>query len=116
MFGICPAGLRESPGCHTDSGTETKSGPGAGSFCHSLEAVIQWENNGRVFSLLNSGAEYVPAGAGARDRGSRVVVADSRSRSSRRPKVEMSADRLHQEDPLRLSGAGKASFWLRTSA
>ncbi|XP_020499030.2 lysyl oxidase homolog 1 isoform X1 [Labrus bergylta] len=47
--------------------------------------VIQWENNGRVFSLLNSGAEYVPAGAGARDRGSRVVVADSRSRSSRRP-------------------------------
>lgn len=27
--------------------------------------VIQWENNGRVFSLLNSGAEFVPAGAGA---------------------------------------------------
>ncbi|XP_023130677.2 lysyl oxidase homolog 1 [Amphiprion ocellaris] len=47
--------------------------------------VIQWENNGRVFSLLNSGAEYVPAGTGAQDRGPRVVVADSRSRSSRRP-------------------------------
>ncbi|KAM7015211.1 lysyl oxidase homolog 1 [Tautogolabrus adspersus] len=47
--------------------------------------VIQWENNGRVFSLLNSGAEYVPAGARAQDRGPRVVVADSRSRSSRRP-------------------------------
>lgn len=47
--------------------------------------VIQWENNGRVFSLLNSGAEYVPAGAGAQDRGPRVVVSDSRPRSSRRP-------------------------------
>ncbi|KAM3625389.1 uncharacterized protein V6R79_011322 [Siganus canaliculatus] len=47
--------------------------------------VIQWENNGRVFSLLNSGAEYVPAGTGARDRGTRVVVADSRARSTRRP-------------------------------
>ncbi|KAK2853583.1 hypothetical protein Q5P01_006244 [Channa striata] len=42
--------------------------------------VIQWENNGQVFSLLNSGAEYVPAGAGAQDRGPRVVVADSRPR------------------------------------
>lgn len=47
--------------------------------------VIQWENNGQVFSLLNSGAEYVPAGAGAQDRGPRVVVADARPRSSRRP-------------------------------
>lgn len=47
--------------------------------------VIRWEDNGRVFSLLNSGAEYVPAGAGAHDRGPRVVVADGRSRSSRRP-------------------------------
>ncbi|XP_038557276.1 lysyl oxidase homolog 1 isoform X1 [Micropterus salmoides] len=47
--------------------------------------VIQWENNGQVFSLLNSGAEYVPAGAGAQDRSPRVVVADARPRSSRRP-------------------------------
>lgn len=47
--------------------------------------VIQWENNGRMFSLLNSGAEYVPAGAGAQDRGPRVVVADARLRSPRRP-------------------------------
>lgn len=47
--------------------------------------VIQWENNGRVFSLLNSGAEYVPAGAGAQDQAPRVVVADARTRSSRRP-------------------------------
>ncbi|XP_029353758.1 lysyl oxidase homolog 1 [Echeneis naucrates] len=46
--------------------------------------VIQWENNGRVFSLMNSGAEYVPAGAGAQDRAPRVVVADSRPRSSGR--------------------------------
>ncbi|XP_056268255.1 lysyl oxidase homolog 1 isoform X2 [Pseudoliparis swirei] len=47
--------------------------------------VIQWENNGRLFRMLNSGAEYVPAGAGAQDRGPRVVVADSRPRSSHRP-------------------------------
>lgn len=47
--------------------------------------VIQWENNGRVFSLLNSGAEYVPAGAGAQDRGTRVVVADPNPRPARRP-------------------------------
>lgn len=42
--------------------------------------VIQWENNGQVFSLLNSGAEYVPAGAGAQERAPRVVVADARPR------------------------------------
>ncbi|XP_069899020.1 lysyl oxidase homolog 1 isoform X2 [Dipodomys merriami] len=28
--------------------------------------LIRWENNGRVYSLLNSGAEYVPAGASPR--------------------------------------------------
>uniref|UniRef100_A0A3P9IHW5 Lysyl oxidase-like 1 n=1 Tax=Oryzias latipes TaxID=8090 RepID=A0A3P9IHW5_ORYLA len=47
--------------------------------------VIQWENNGQVYSLLNSGAEYVPAGTGAQDRGPNVVLAESRPRSSRRP-------------------------------
>nr|XP_019935875.1 PREDICTED: lysyl oxidase homolog 1-like [Paralichthys olivaceus] len=47
--------------------------------------VIQWENNGRVFSLLNSGAEYVPARAGSQDRAPRVVVADSHLRSPGRP-------------------------------
>lgn len=47
--------------------------------------VIQWENNGQMFSLLNSGAEYVPAGVGAQERGPRVVVSDARPRSSRRP-------------------------------
>ncbi|XP_041848222.1 lysyl oxidase homolog 1 isoform X2 [Melanotaenia boesemani] len=46
--------------------------------------VIQWENNGQVFSLLNSGAEYVPAGAGAQDRGPRLVLADALSRTPRR--------------------------------
>ncbi|XP_037553484.1 lysyl oxidase homolog 1 [Nematolebias whitei] len=46
--------------------------------------VIQWENNGQVFSLLNSGAEFVPAGAGDQDRGPRVVLADAHPRSSHR--------------------------------
>lgn len=47
--------------------------------------VIQWENNGRLFSLLNSGAEYIPAGAESQDRAPRVVVADARPRTPRRP-------------------------------
>ncbi|XP_053722614.1 lysyl oxidase homolog 1 [Synchiropus splendidus] len=48
--------------------------------------VIQWENNGRVFSMLNSGAEYVPAGATTQDGGHQVVVAGSPvQRSARRP-------------------------------
>lgn len=60
-------------------------GVGHGQDSAPWRQVIQWENNGRVFSLLNSGAEYVPAGAVAQDRGPRVVVADARLRSSRRP-------------------------------
>lgn len=45
--------------------------------------VIQWENNGRMYSLLNSGAEYVPAGTGHRNGGPRVVVSDSNPRTRR---------------------------------
>ncbi|KAM9366869.1 lysyl oxidase homolog 1 [Symphorus nematophorus] len=66
-------------------GQSQSRGQGQDSSATPWRQVIQWENNGRVFSLLNSGAEYVPAGAGAQDRGPRVVVADSRARSSRRP-------------------------------
>ncbi|XP_010200731.2 lysyl oxidase homolog 1 [Colius striatus] len=36
--------------------------------------LIQWENNGRVYSLLNTGAEYVPARQ-ERPGGSRVLLA-----------------------------------------
>ncbi|XP_050165668.1 lysyl oxidase homolog 1 [Myiozetetes cayanensis] len=36
--------------------------------------LIQWENNGRVYSLLNSGAEYVPPGQ-ERPPGSRLLLA-----------------------------------------
>ncbi|KAJ8417659.1 hypothetical protein AAFF_G00225020 [Aldrovandia affinis] len=46
---------------------------------------IQWENNGRVFSLLNSGAEYLPAGGSEQERSHRVLLADSSSRTARRP-------------------------------
>lgn len=35
--------------------------------------LIQWENNGRVYSLLNSGAEYVPPGP-ERPGGARLVL------------------------------------------
>ncbi|XP_077569971.1 lysyl oxidase homolog 1 [Stigmatopora nigra] len=48
--------------------------------------VIQWENNGQVFSLLNSGSEYVPVRTDEEDQEHRsIVVADSRPRSPRRP-------------------------------
>ncbi|KAG5839362.1 hypothetical protein ANANG_G00204200 [Anguilla anguilla] len=47
--------------------------------------MIQWENNGRVFSLLNSGAEYVPARGQDRDRSHRVLLADTPPRAERRP-------------------------------
>ncbi|XP_038003509.1 lysyl oxidase homolog 1 [Motacilla alba alba] len=36
--------------------------------------LIQWENNGRLYSLLNSGAEFVPAGQ-ERPAGSRLWLA-----------------------------------------
>ncbi|XP_035507829.1 lysyl oxidase homolog 1 [Morone saxatilis] len=66
-------------------GQSQNRGQGQDSSATPWRQMIQWENNGRVFSLLNSGAEYVPAGAGAQDRGPRVVVADTRLHSSRRP-------------------------------
>lgn len=61
--------------------------------------VIQWENNGQVFSLLNSGAEFVPAGAGDQDRGPRVVLADAHPRSSRR----RNGGNLRRQAPSRAS-------------
>ncbi|EHH24327.1 Lysyl oxidase-like protein 1 [Macaca mulatta] len=36
--------------------------PGQGSDPGRWRQLIQWENNGQVYSLLNSGSEYVPAG------------------------------------------------------
>nr|XP_020448125.1 lysyl oxidase homolog 1-like [Monopterus albus] len=67
---------RQSQGQSQSQGQQSSGAP--------WRQVIQWENNGQLFSLLNSGAEYIPAGAGAQDRGPRVVVADGHSRSSRR--------------------------------
>ncbi|XP_068026337.1 LOW QUALITY PROTEIN: lysyl oxidase homolog 1 [Melanerpes formicivorus] len=40
--------------------------------------LIRWENNGRVYSLLNTGAEYVPAGQ-ERPAGSRLLLAGANS-------------------------------------
>ncbi|XP_056881271.1 lysyl oxidase homolog 1 [Takifugu flavidus] len=60
--------------------------------------VIQWENNGRMYSLLNSGAEYVPAGSEVRDRGPRVVVADGNQRA-RRPQ----GGNVRRQAPVRAS-------------
>ncbi|XP_071610700.1 lysyl oxidase homolog 1 [Heliangelus exortis] len=40
--------------------------------------LIQWENNGRLYSLLNTGAEYVPAGQ-ERPGGNRLLLAGGTS-------------------------------------
>ncbi|XP_026149772.1 lysyl oxidase homolog 1 [Mastacembelus armatus] len=77
--------LGEAQVATQSQGQSQSQGQGQDSSANPWRQVIQWENNGRVFSLLNSGAEYVPAGAEAQHRGPRVVVADARSRSSRRP-------------------------------
>ncbi|XP_077091670.1 lysyl oxidase homolog 1 [Siphateles boraxobius] len=53
--------------------------------------MIRWENNGRVYSLLNSGAEYVPARAQERDRNHRVVLADAPNRRSQGGNVRRQA-------------------------
>ncbi|KAG2471002.1 LOXL1 oxidase, partial [Polypterus senegalus] len=42
--------------------------------------MIRWENNGRVYSLLNSGPEYLPAGQEQQGRTPWVILADSSSR------------------------------------
>ncbi|XP_010731284.3 lysyl oxidase homolog 1 [Larimichthys crocea] len=78
-------GLGQAQVATQAQGQSGSQGQGQDSSATPWRQVIQWENNGRVFSLLNSGAEYVPPRAGSQDRGPRVVVADSRVRSSRRP-------------------------------
>ncbi|XP_004539676.2 lysyl oxidase homolog 1 [Maylandia zebra] len=87
IFVACLAFIPLSSG-QAQVATQTQGqsqGEGQDSSSTPWRQVIQWENNGQVFSLLNSGAEYIPAGEGTQDRGPRVVVADSRPRSSRRP-------------------------------
>uniref|UniRef100_UPI00398EAF54 lysyl oxidase homolog 1-like n=1 Tax=Pristiophorus japonicus TaxID=55135 RepID=UPI00398EAF54 len=47
--------------------------------------MIQWENNGRVYSLLNSGSEYLPAGQAAPQSHPRVWLGGSSRNPSRAP-------------------------------
>ncbi|XP_060116148.1 lysyl oxidase homolog 1 isoform X2 [Heteronotia binoei] len=46
--------------------------------------MIQWENNGRVYSLLNTGSEYVPASHVRADSSARVLLADTATGQGRR--------------------------------
>lgn len=46
--------------------------------------MIQWENNGRVYSLLNTGSEYVPASHARADSNARVMLADAATNHGRR--------------------------------
>lgn len=69
-----------------NSGSATAQSLASDTSSQPWRQMIQWENNGRVFSLLNSGAEYVPARAQTpeTDHNHRVLLADS-PRRSRRP-------------------------------
>ncbi|XP_053127663.1 lysyl oxidase homolog 1 [Hemicordylus capensis] len=46
--------------------------------------MIQWENNGRLYSLLNTGSEYVPASHARADSSARVMLADAATNQGRR--------------------------------
>ncbi|KAH0619904.1 hypothetical protein JD844_014309 [Phrynosoma platyrhinos] len=63
-------------GQHAQSSTNTDSGH--------WRQMIQWENNGRVYSLLNSGSEYVPASQVRADSSTRVMLADAATHQTRR--------------------------------
>nr|XP_033776596.1 lysyl oxidase homolog 1 isoform X1 [Geotrypetes seraphini] len=54
--------------------------------------MIQWENNGRVYSLLNTAPEYVPATQHHAETNPRVIVADT----SRSPGRRMSGNTRRQ--------------------
>lgn len=58
--------------------------PGQGSDAGRWRQLIQWENNGQVYSLLNSGSEYVPAGPQRTDSSSRVLLAGAPQAPQRR--------------------------------
>ncbi|KAF0885976.1 LOXL1 oxidase, partial [Crocuta crocuta] len=57
---------------------------GQGSDPGRWRQLIQWENNGQVYSLLNSGSEYVPAGPHRTDSSSRVLLAGAPQAPQRR--------------------------------
>ncbi|KAL0168636.1 hypothetical protein M9458_036858, partial [Cirrhinus mrigala] len=63
--------------------------------------MIQWENNGRVFSLLNSGAEYVPARPQERDRNHRVFLADTPNHRSQGGNVRRQAPSRGSSETVR---------------
>lgn len=58
--------------------------PGQGADPGRWRQLIQWENNGQVYSLLNSGSEYVPAGAPSAESSSRVLLAGAPQTPRRR--------------------------------
>ncbi|XP_048025007.1 lysyl oxidase homolog 1 [Megalobrama amblycephala] len=63
--------------------------------------MIQWENNGRVYSLLNSGAEYVPARAQERNRNHRVLLADAPNSRSQGGNVRRQAPSRGSSETVR---------------
>ncbi|KAM8781710.1 lysyl oxidase homolog 1 [Rhynchonycteris naso] len=58
--------------------------PGQGPDPGRWRQLIQWENNGQVYSLLNSGSEYLPAGPPHAESSSRVLLAGAPQTPQRR--------------------------------
>ncbi|XP_045704663.1 lysyl oxidase homolog 1 [Phyllostomus hastatus] len=58
--------------------------PGQGPDPGRWRQLIQWENNGQLYSLLNSGSEYVPAGTQRAEGSSRVLLAGAPQTPQRR--------------------------------
>ncbi|XP_024413192.3 lysyl oxidase homolog 1 isoform X1 [Desmodus rotundus] len=58
--------------------------PGQGPDPGRWRQLIQWENNGQLYSLLNSGSEYVPAGTPRAEGSSRVLLAGAPQPPQRR--------------------------------
>uniref|UniRef100_A0A6J0VD45 protein-lysine 6-oxidase n=1 Tax=Pogona vitticeps TaxID=103695 RepID=A0A6J0VD45_9SAUR len=63
--------------------------------------MIQWENNGRLYSLLNSGSEYVPPSQVRADSSARVMLADAASATQQGRRVTGNTRRQAPTLPVR---------------
>uniref|UniRef100_A0A8C0N9J4 protein-lysine 6-oxidase n=1 Tax=Canis lupus familiaris TaxID=9615 RepID=A0A8C0N9J4_CANLF len=68
--------------CALARGQEAR--PGQGAAAGRWRQLIRWENNGQVYSLLNSGSEYVAPGPPRPDGSSRLLLAGAPQAPARR--------------------------------
>ncbi|XP_067829737.1 lysyl oxidase homolog 1 [Heptranchias perlo] len=63
--------------------------------------MIQWENNGRVYSLLNTGSEYIPAGQVTPQSNPRVWLGGSSRTAQRQQRPAGTGRRQAPSQPVR---------------